>query len=70
MPHLIYVNIFFVKHQINKHIKKILFCLMTKRTVKYCQGQKHGEQSAVLNGNNVNEFYNKQVVYSCFPNFL
>ena len=30
---------------------------------KVFQAQIHGEQSAVLDGNNVNMFYNEQVVY-------
>ncbi len=30
---------------------------------KYVVGQNHGEQSAVLDGNKVDEFYNKQTAY-------
>ena len=30
---------------------------------KYFHGQRHGEQSVVLDGNIVNKFYNEQVVY-------
>ena len=30
---------------------------------KYFQAQRHGEQSAVLDGNNVNKLYNEQVEY-------
>ena len=30
---------------------------------KYVVGQNHGEQNAVLDGNKVDEFYNKQTSY-------
>ena len=43
--------------------KTLLICLMTKDSKrKYFHGQRHGEQSVVLDCNIVNMFYNEQVV--------
>ena len=64
-----------IKHQINKDIKEYngvkfsvglslqLFKDEKDGKRKYFQGQRHGESCAVLDGNNVNEFYNEQVAY-------